>query len=76
MATKAELKALKTRLNAFLKNNTDIPAPLAEAMERVVCAIDCVLMNPHAPELTDKWLRDELAKFDAVRKAAPSGRRG
>lgn len=76
MATKTELKALKTRLNAFLKNNADIPPPLAEAMERVVCAVNVVLMNPKLPELTDKILREELAKFDAVRKAAPSGRRG
>ena len=68
MQNKTELKALKMRLNAFLKNNADIPAPLAEAMERVVCAVDCVLMNPHAPELTDRWLREELAKFDAARK--------
>ena len=76
MQNKTELKALKTRLNAFLKNNADIPQPLAEAMERVVCAVDFVLMNPKHPELTDKVFREELAKFEDARKAAPSGRRG
>lgn len=60
MQNKTELKALRTRLNAFLKSNDDIPPPLAEAMERVVCAINCVFMNPKLPELTNAWLRDSL----------------
>lgn len=67
MATETELKALKGRLKAFLQHHDDIPPPLAEAMERVVCAVDYVLLNPKLGEHTDKVLREELAKFDAVR---------
>lgn len=56
------MKALKKLRKQMLNRGP------GQGMEYIICAINCVLMNPKYPELTKLWLQNELDNFDAKLK--------